>query len=101
MQYWVTILNQIHKTSVEKFPDADFSAMLKKCIKETEEALLEPKPKRLAEYADIFICWAGAAQKDGWTPDELYAAIQYKDAVNQRRRQAQQPDGTYQHISEG
>lgn len=98
--FWQEILQRVHKTSLEKFPDADFSAMLKKCVKETEECLLEPKPKRLAEYADIFICWAGAAQKDGFTPDELYAAIQYKDAVNQRRKQRLTEEGVYQHVEE-
>lgn len=55
----------------------------------------------LEEAADVFISLCGALAQFGWTSDDLAVAVDSKMAINENRKWAQQPDGTYQHTTEG
>ena len=66
----------------------------KKVAKEGAEFAETPT---LAEAADVFITLAGSVVIQGWSWDEVAAAIRVKMVTNRGRRWAQLPDGTWQH----
>lgn len=55
----------------------------------------------LEEAADVFISLVGSLSQFGWDATDLAVAVDTKMAVNEKRRWAQMPDGTYQHVNEG
>jgi hypothetical protein len=80
--------------------DWSYGSMLLKLAKEAKEAAEAPSPDQLEELADCRICLAGAEAASGYTDAEISAAVEFKLAKNLRRKWAQQPDGTWQHVKE-
>lgn len=87
------------KISKNFFGQARSSDHLRKAVKEIDEVIAAPHEHKLIEYADVLICMQAAIGKDGFTWDEVLAAIEYKQAVLKRREWTQTADGTYQHVS--
>lgn len=51
----------------------------------------------LTELADVLICAAALMLRNGWTAEQVNAAIEQKTAINKARTWERVPDGTWQH----
>lgn len=79
---------------VAGFHDNGVANQAKKVAKEGAEFAEDPT---LEEAADVFITMAGAVVIQGWSWDEVAAAIRVKMRTNRERSWEQLPDGTWQH----
>lgn len=75
-------------------PDVRLTAHLKTAH---EAAELAEHPDDIEEWADVYICLAGVAAKNGWTFCDLSNAVDMKMSKNELRTWFQKPDGTWQH----
>lgn len=58
---------------------------------------LAAEPGQLIELADVLICAAALMLRNGWTAEQVNAAIEEKTAINRARTWERMPDGTWQH----
>ncbi len=58
---------------------------------------LAAEPEHLIELADVLICAAALMLRNGWTAEQVNAAIEQKTAINKARTWERMPDGTWQH----
>lgn len=61
---------------------------------------LASEPEQLSELADVLICAAGLMLRNGWTVEQVNAAVEQKTSVNAARVWERAPDGTWQHREE-
>jgi hypothetical protein len=91
------LFDSIGNLAKTTFTDATSKEHLTKALGEVQEAIDAPKSKRLMEYADVIHCIVAAASRDGYSADDLDAAVWAKLAINRQRTWVKMPDGTYQH----
>ena len=75
-------------------PDLTEFAHLK-LAHEAQELAVEPG--QLIELADVLICAAALVLRNGWTAEQVNAAIEQKTEINRARTWERMPDGTWQH----
>lgn len=80
----------------KRFSDANEIDHLEKLKQEAQEA--KESPKDIIEYADCLLCLFGAANKAGFTYNQLLEATRDKLFICENREWKKKPDGTYQHI---
>lgn len=70
---------------------------LAKVLRETIEFITDPS---IEEAADVFITLMGSLSVFGWTVTDLAVAVDTKMGINEQRKWAKMPDGSYQHTED-
>lgn len=90
------IYERMGSFAAKTFSEASAVDHLEKLKQEAQEA--KENPKDITEYADCLLCLFGAANKAGFTYNELLEATRDKLFIVENRQWEKKPDGTYQHI---
>ena len=104
----LTDLNKFNKVCEERkefsyraFGDAKSRSCiypLRHLAKEVKELLVSPNDPM--EWADCFLLLLDAAQRQGFTVDDLTNFAIQKLAINKKRDWTKQPDGTFRHVED-
>lgn len=90
------IYERMGSFAAKRFADANAIDHLEKLKQEADEA--KESPQDITEYADCLLSLFGAANKAGFTYNELLESTRSKLFVVENRQWKKKPDGTYQHI---